>query len=112
MKLLFDANLSRKLVARVAGLFPGSVHVNEVALGSPAADREIWNYARDNGFAIITGDRDFLDFAKMYGPPPKVILLENCDYPTRVAEALISANAIRISEFAESERDVLILRRA
>lgn len=111
MKLLFDANLSRKLLGRLLSLFPGSVHVNELGLKSPATDREIWTYAGENGFAVITGDRDFLELAKTSGPSPKVILLENCDYPTKVAEALIVANAIRIAEFAESERNVLILRR-
>ena len=45
MKLLFDENLSRKLVARLAELYPESVHVAEVdLLESP--DREIWEFAR------------------------------------------------------------------
>jgi len=45
------------------------------------------------------------------GPPPKVIWLRGCDYPTAVAEDLIRSQAIRIMEFLEdSERAVLILR--
>ena len=32
MKLLFDENLSHKLVGLLADLFPGSVHVREVGL--------------------------------------------------------------------------------
>ena len=45
MKLLFDENLSRKLVVRLAELYPESFHVVEVdLLESP--DREIWEFAK------------------------------------------------------------------
>jgi len=46
MKLLFDENLSRKLVELVRDKFPGSVHVTQVGLSSGTSDREIWDYAK------------------------------------------------------------------
>jgi hypothetical protein len=49
--------------------------------------------------------------ANTLGHPPKVIILENCDYPTIVAARLISTSAIRISEFARNDHSLLILRR-
>jgi predicted nuclease of predicted toxin-antitoxin system len=82
MKLLFNEDLSRRLVGATQVLFPGSAHVSEVGLTAGTADRQIWDYAKQNGFAIITADTDFVTMANAYGPPPKVILLENCDYPT------------------------------
>src|SRR6266849_11136406 len=63
MKLLFDENLSRRLVELVHDLFPGSLHITQAGLSSGALDREIWNYARRNGFAIITADTDFVTMA-------------------------------------------------
>jgi predicted nuclease of predicted toxin-antitoxin system len=111
MKLLFDENLSRRLVELLQDLFPGSVHVTQVGLSTGTPDNEIWEYARRNGFAIITADRDFVTMSNKLGHPPKVIILENCDYPTSVAAQLISACAIRISEFARTDRSLLILRR-
>jgi predicted nuclease of predicted toxin-antitoxin system len=45
MKLLFDENLSRKLVELVQDLFPGSVHVTDVGLSRGTPDGEIWDYA-------------------------------------------------------------------
>jgi predicted nuclease of predicted toxin-antitoxin system len=111
MKLLFDENLSRRLAEFVQELFPSSIHVTQVGLSSGTSDREIWNYAKQNGFAIITADRDFVLMANTYGHPPKVILLENCDYPTDIAARLISSNAIRISQFARNNLPMLILRR-
>jgi predicted nuclease of predicted toxin-antitoxin system len=112
MKLLFDENLSRKVVELVKELLPGSVHVTQVGLSSGTSDREIWDYAKQNGFAIITADRDFIAMANALGHPPKIILLENCDYPTSVAARLINASAIRISEFARNDQSFLVLRRS
>ena len=53
MKLLFDENLSPVLVAELADVFQGSAHVRDVGLKS-SADRRVWDYAVDMGFAIVT----------------------------------------------------------
>jgi predicted nuclease of predicted toxin-antitoxin system len=111
MKLLFDENLSRRLVVATRDLFPDSVHVSQTGLATGTTDREIWDFAKQNGFAIITADTDFVTLANNYGPPPKVILLENCDYPTSIALRIISENAILLSHFERDNRGLLILRR-
>jgi predicted nuclease of predicted toxin-antitoxin system len=110
MKLLFDENLSRKLVPLLHDLFPGSAHVTLVGLGPSARDRDIWNYAQENNFAIVTADSDFLFLANTLGPPPKVILLENCDYPTDVAVRILRREANRILDFEGSTRALLTLK--
>jgi Domain of unknown function (DUF5615) len=51
MKLLFDQNLSPRLVRRLADLYPGSEHVFNVGL-ERADDVDVWNYAREQGFMI------------------------------------------------------------
>jgi predicted nuclease of predicted toxin-antitoxin system len=110
VKLLLDENLSSRLVRRIADLFPDSAHVGtEGLLQSP--DTSVWAYAKSNDFSIVTADADFYELATTLGPPPKVIWLRGCDYPTAVAEDLIRGQAIRIAEFIEDpERSVLILR--
>jgi predicted nuclease of predicted toxin-antitoxin system len=76
-----------------------------------AQDSTVWEFAKVNGFSIATADADFYELATTLGPPPKVIWLRGCDYPTSVAEQLIRSQAIRITEFLEdSERAVLILQ--
>lgn len=111
MKLLLDENLSRRLVERIADLFPESAHLVEVGL-LQAADSAIWQFAKTNGFCIVTADSDFYELAAANGPPPKVIWLKGCDYPTDVAEELLRGQAIRIAEFLnEPEVAVLILPR-
>ena len=72
MKLLFDQNLSPRLVHRLTDLYPDSSHVYLIGRDK-APDPRIWEYARDNGFIIVTRDADFSDLNVMLGYPPKVI---------------------------------------
>ncbi|WP_411727342.1 DUF5615 family PIN-like protein [Methyloglobulus sp.] len=79
MKLLFDENLSPKLVNLLADIFPDSVHVDRVGLGGKTDD-EVWCYAKANGFILVSKDSDFYDKNLLHGHPPKVIWIKrgNC----------------------------------
>ena len=83
MKVLFDENLSRKLAGLLQSLFPGSVHITQTGLSAGTLDRDIWDYAKRNGFAIITADRDFLTLAKYPGSAAKGHLLGELRLPDR-----------------------------
>jgi predicted nuclease of predicted toxin-antitoxin system len=68
VKLLLDENLSRRIVPMLETGFPGSSHV--VLLGlERAGDHDIWIYAQQNDFVIVTRDSDFSDMNALYGPP-------------------------------------------
>jgi predicted nuclease of predicted toxin-antitoxin system len=109
VKLLFDENLSRKLVARLAELYPESAHVAEAGL-LESPDREIWEFARARGFVVVSADSDFYELATTIGPPPKVVWLRRWRHPTRDAERVLRREAIRITEFlADPELGVLVL---
>jgi predicted nuclease of predicted toxin-antitoxin system len=79
VKLLFDENLSPKLVVRLADLFPDSLHVRDVGLKA-ANDPEVWEYARDNDLVIVSKDSDMHQRSFLFGAPPKVVWvrLGNC----------------------------------
>lgn len=110
MKLLFDENLSRKLIARMSEWYPGSVHVAEIDL-LERPDREIWDFAQTS-FIIVTTDADFYELAAALGLPPKVIWLRRWRHPTRDAEIVLRRDAIRITEFAvDSPLAFLVLDR-
>jgi len=53
MNLLFDQNLSPRLVRHLSDLYPDSAHVSERDLDQ-ATDHEVWLYAGDNEFIIIS----------------------------------------------------------
>ena len=111
MKLLFDENLSRKLVVRLADLYPNSAHVVDFdLLESP--DRDIWELAKIENFMIVSTDSDFYELATTIGPPPKVVWLRRWTHPTRDAEEVLRREAVRITEFAgDPELAVLVLDR-
>ena len=72
MKLLLDENLSRRLVPFLQDAYPGSSQV--VLLGLERAnDHEIWRYAGEHGFVLVTQDADFYDISLARGLPPPVL---------------------------------------
>jgi len=82
MKLLFDHNLSFKLCRPLTVLFPGTTQVRLVGLAD-ATDRAVWDYAKANGFTLVSLDSDFGKMAALLGPPPKVIWLQPADHRHR-----------------------------
>ncbi|MBI5323616.1 DUF5615 family PIN-like protein [Bradyrhizobium sp.] len=102
MKLLFDENLSFKLCESIADLFPGSNHVRLLGL-SEAADRAVWNYAKANGFTIVSQDADFAEMAALLGSPPKVIWLRAGNQSKTVISTLLRRHADLINEFGNDD---------
>ena len=68
MKLLFDENLSPRLVGQLSDVFPNSGHVADLGLAT-ACDSEIWEFAKIQGFTIVTKDDDFENLALVFGAP-------------------------------------------
>ena len=75
MKLLLDQNISYKLVKQLEEYFPESSHVKLENL-SESNDFEIWKFAKDNDFTIVTQDVDFSEISFIRGIPPKIIWLK------------------------------------
>ena len=67
MKLLFDANLSFRLVKKTEEYFPQSIHVTDTELPNPAKDIDIWNWSKNNDFIIVTNDEDFEILSNLKG---------------------------------------------
>jgi predicted nuclease of predicted toxin-antitoxin system len=102
MKLLYDQNLSFKLSRALSDLFPGSTQVRLIGLAE-ASDRAIWDYAKSNGFILVTLDSDFAEMAALFGPPPKVIWLRCGNQPTVVLERQLRNHADAIASFDRDE---------
>ena len=102
MKLLFDQNLSPKLVHRLADLYPDSSHVYLVGLDT-APDPVIWEYSHDNEFIIVTRDADFSDLNVLLGFPPKVIWIRRGNCTTGNVESILRSNYVAVKTLAEDE---------
>ncbi len=108
MKLLFDQNLSRRLVSRLASEFPESTHVAEVELDR-ATDEQIWTYAAAERFAVVSKDSDFRQLAFLHGPPPKVVWLRVGNVSTDTIHELLAASVDVVEAFARSEDEALLV---
>ena len=90
MKLLFDANISYRIVKKLQKDFPNCLHVNRSGLTPPAKDKIIWEFAKSNDYVIVTNDEDFYELSNLYGSPPKVVWLRLKTPPTeKVVQKLL-----------------------
>jgi len=82
------SNLSRKLVTRLADIFPNASHVQLHGLAEKT-DTEIWDFAKLNHFCMVTQDADFTERSRLYSSPRKVVWLRCGNAPTNQVETLI-----------------------
>ena len=109
MRLLFDQNLSPRLVDALSDVYPGSVHVQTVGLGS-ATDVEVWEYARGNHLIIVTKDTDFHERSVILGAPPKVVWIRRGNCPTAAIGQILCRHNNDIRELAsDNEASYLML---
>lgn len=98
MKLLFDHNLSHKLIVLLKDRFPGSSHVRLLGLET-SPDMTIWRHAKESGFTLVTQDEDFYNLSLIQNFPPKVIWLRCGNQPTAYYEAKFKAWETEIKAF-------------
>lgn len=108
MKLLLDQNLSRNLVAPLEASFPGTTHVSLVGLAT-ASDRQVWEHAREQGFAIASKDSDFRQLAFLLGPPPKVVWLRVGNASTAALLHLLLTHRSAIETFNDAPDEALLV---
>ena len=109
MKLLFDQNLSPKLVSRLADVYPGSDHVADVGLAQ-AMDRDVWSHAAQSALAIVSKDSDFSEMSVLRGFPPNVVWIRRGNCSTAEIEALLRDNRDAIERLGEGpDTGVLML---
>jgi predicted nuclease of predicted toxin-antitoxin system len=108
MKLLFDHNLSFRLIDQIPIQFKESSHVYLLDL-SQSDDITIWNYALENGFTLITKDTDFFDLVSLKGFPPKVIWIKRGNCSTQEIATIISENSDKIISFIEDDENGILI---
>ena len=99
MKLLFDQNLSPRLAQRLDDVYPGSSHVSDLGLDQ-AFDLDVWNFARDNNFILVSKDADFSDLSTLVGFPPKVVWLRLGNCRTAAIESVLRSNRDAVESLA------------
>ena len=103
MKLLFDQNLSHRLVKSFALEFRGSAHVRHIGL-EKSPDGPVWEYAKQNGFVIVSKDSDFHQRSFLYGHPPKVVWIRRGNCSTATIESILRQHQEDLVKFDQSEQ--------
>lgn len=99
MKLLFNHNLSPRLVNRLADLFPESTHIYTLGMDQ-SDDLEVWTYAQSHGFTIVTRDSDYNELLVLKSFPPKVIWIRRGNCSTTEIEAMLRSHLADIQTLA------------
>ena len=107
MKILLDANISWKLIEKLKLFFGECNHVDLIGLNVPAEDKDIWDYALNNGYIIITKDTDFVDLMELKGFPPKIVLLKTGNNSSKALVELLINTKSTIEDLAENNYGLL-----
>lgn len=100
MKLLLDHNLSPRLVHLLEDVYPECTHVSDLGMDR-ASDTEVWTYAGEHGFTIVTKDADFHQRSLLFGAPPKVVWLRIGNCSVAESAAALREKYVPIRRFIE-----------
>lgn len=83
-------------------MFPESEHVKKLKLENKS-DIDIWRYARENNYSILTFDSDYFDLNTLYGTPPKIIWLRTGNFTTKNIEKLLIDRSVIIKQYLSDQ---------
>jgi predicted nuclease of predicted toxin-antitoxin system len=98
MKLLFDQNISYRIIELVSNRYPEAVHIKQIGLNN-ATDNSIWIYAEENEYTIVTFDSDFYNLSLIKGCPPKIIWLRIGNTSTQMVAKILNDDFALIEAF-------------
>jgi len=102
VKLLFDQNISFRILSRINENFPEAKQVRELEIEN-YSDIQIWKFAKENNYTIVTFDADFFDLANLKGHPPKIIWLRFGNTKTDFLAETLNLRNLIIKDFILSK---------
>lgn len=102
MKLLFDQNISFRIISKIETNFPEAKQVRQLGIEN-YTDIDIWKFAKENNYTIITFDGDFYDLSNFKGFPPKIIWLRFGNTKTDFIASIINSKHLIIKDFITSK---------
>lgn len=109
MKLLFDENLSHRLVELLADTYPESQHVRQIGMQS-ASDRVVLGYAELMEMVLVTKDTDFDDLGILRSDTARILRLDLGNCTTDEVEHVLRDIAVDLEGMFEHGRVVAIIR--
>ncbi len=108
MKLLFDQNLSHRLTRSLSDVYCDCRHARHVGL-KEAPDSQVWQFARNNGYTIVSKDSDFHQRSLLYGFPPKIVWVRLGNCSTKAVEKVLRAHCDELKRFHADETATFLI---
>ena len=67
-----------------------------------SSDTDIWTFAKENNYTIVTFDADFADITNIKGSPPKIIWLRSGNKTTKNIGKLLKKHQKIIIDFIKN----------
>ena len=114
MKLLFDQNISHRILKVLSHEFDGSTTVKGENL-IDCSDKAIWEFAKKSNYIIVTQDSDFNDLNLLHGFPPKIIWIRTGNLKTEELAKILKNHFTEITDFERNENfgcfEILAIRK-
>ncbi len=72
----------------------------------PAKDKQIWDWAKKNGYTIVTNAEDFYLLLLTYGFPPKVVLIRTGNQSTNLIVEVLLRYKEQIKTMVDSKESL------
>ncbi len=107
MRLLFDQNLSPRLVRLLSDVYSECSHVQELGMDK-SSDTDVWNYAAEHGYTIVSKDSDFHQRSLLLGAPPRVIWIRQGNCSVTDTADLLRKSFITVEHFHMREEKAFL----
>lgn len=104
-KYLIDVNLPYRF-----SFWKGDDYIHQNDINDEWSDTQIWNYAQENNFTIITKDADFSNRIIFHKPPPKVIHIRFGNLKMREFFVVMTAIWNDVIDLSENHKLVNVFR--
>jgi predicted nuclease of predicted toxin-antitoxin system len=103
MKLLFDQNISHRILKLLSDRFHNSTSVKNQNL-IDSLDKTIWEFAKRSNYIIVTQDSDFNDLNLLNGFPPKIIWIRAGNLRTEQLAKILEDHYFELEEFEKNSK--------
>jgi len=107
LRFLFDQNLSPRPTRLLSDVYPECSHVRNFGM-EKSSDTEVWNYAAEHGYTIVSKDSDFHQRSLLLGAPPRVIWIRQGNCSVMDTADLLRERFIAVEHFHMREEKAFL----
>lgn len=107
MKFIVDHNLPPQLVRVLVERFPGTTHTMDLGFDR-LPDTQLWEFAKEHDFHLMTKDSDHFQLSLVRGAPPKVVWIRIGNAPIHMVTSLLERHLDDIETFLRNETSTLL----